>query len=180
MLASSKRMRRLIDDLLTYARVTTRAKAFEPTVLDEVLDGALSDLEVRIEQAQGRIERSPLGTIDADALQMHQLFQNLVANALKFHREGVPPVVRIDARLEGDWCVITVADNGIGFDEKYLEKIFTIFQRLHGKQEYEGTGVGLAVCRRIVARHGGSISARSQVGQGATFTIRLPVRQIAE
>jgi light-regulated signal transduction histidine kinase (bacteriophytochrome) len=173
-------MRRLIDDLLTYARVTTRARAFTATRLDDVLDGVLSDLEVRIEQVGGRIERNPLCTIDADSLQMQQLFQNLVANALKFHRPGVAPIVRIGSKLEGDRCVITVADNGIGFDEKYLDKIFTIFQRLHGKQEYEGTGVGLAVCRRIVDRHGGTIHAHSRVGQGAGFTVTLPAHHGSE
>jgi PAS domain S-box-containing protein len=176
MMSSAKRMRRLIEDLLTYARVTTQAKPFQPTSLDEVLDGVLSDLEVRIEQVQGRIERTPLGTIDADAFQMQQLLLNLIANALKFHRPGKPPIVKIGARTEGGRLLLTVADQGIGFDEKYLEKIFTIFQRLHGKHEYEGTGVGLAVCRRIVDRHGGTISARSRPDHGAEFTVSLPVK----
>ncbi len=176
MLSSARRMRKLIDDLLTYARVTTQARPFEPTNLNEVLSDVLSDLEIRIEQTKGKIEKETLPTLDADASQLRQLFQNLITNALKFLKPNTPPVVRISAKREGYSVVISISDNGIGFDEKYLEKIFTIFQRLHGKQEYEGTGVGLAVCRRIVERHGGSITAKSVVGEGAQFLVTLPTR----
>jgi signal transduction histidine kinase len=110
---------------------------------------------------------------------MRQLLQNLIGNALKFHAPGVAPVVRVQGRLiEGarPMCELVVADNGIGFDEKYLDRIFAVFQRLHGRQEYEGTGIGLAVCRRIAERHGGSITARSKPGEGAKFIVTLPVR----
>jgi PAS domain S-box-containing protein len=174
MLTSAKRMRRLIEDLLTYSRVTTKAKPFEATNLNEVLKEVLSDLEIRIEQTGADIQVAKLPLIDADALQMRQLFQNLLGNAMKFHRPGVKPEIRVDAKVEGGSCTFSVADNGIGFEEKYLDRIFTIFQRLHGRQEYEGTGVGLAVCRRIAERHGGSITAKSTLGEGATFLVTLP------
>jgi len=176
MLASAKRMRKLIDDLLTYSRVTTQAKPFEKVDLNSLLTDVLSDLEVRIEQVGGRVDRSSLPVIAADSSQMRQLLQNLISNALKFSRPGVPPIVTVTAKLENNNCVLSVSDNGIGFDEKYLDRIFAIFQRLHGKQEYEGTGVGLAVCRRIVDRHGGFITAKSTQGEGATFLVSLPIK----
>ncbi len=177
MLVSAGRMRRLIDDLLTYSRVTTQAKPFVPTDLNQVIADVISDLELRVEQTGARVEKGELPVIDADAVQLRQVFQNLVANAIKFHRPGLPPQVLISATLEGRNVVVSVADNGIGFEEKYLDRIFTIFQRLHGKHQYEGTGVGLAVCRRIVERHGGSITARSKPGEGTTFLVSLPRRQ---
>lgn len=180
MTSSASRMRRLIEDLLTFSRVTTRARPFQPTDLAQVAREVVSDLEVRIERAAGRVDIGALPVIDADAVQMRQLFQNLVANALKFHKEGEAPLVRISAGIEGNACTIAVEDNGIGFDEKYLDRIFTIFQRLHGRQAYEGTGVGLAVCRRIAERHSGRITARSAPGQGARFLVTLPVRQKPE
>jgi signal transduction histidine kinase len=130
-----------------------------------------------------------LPTIDADPTQMRQLFQNLIANAVKFHRPGVPPVVEVSAELESQPPAdpetdeptrvyrVKVRDNGIGFDEKYRERIFDVFQRLHGRDEYEGTGVGLAICRKIAERHGGTITAQSREGEGATFVAVLPIRQ---
>lgn len=176
MLSSARRMRKLIDDLLTYSRVTTKTSPFERTDLNVIIREVLSDLEVRIEQVKGVVERGVLPVLDADSSQMRQLFQNMIANALKFHRPGVTPVVKITSHVENGFCVISVSDNGIGFDEKYLDKIFTIFQRLHGKQEYEGTGVGLAVCRRIAERHGGNITACSKLGEGAQFIVKLPLK----
>lgn len=174
---SAERMQRLIDDLLMYSRIVTKAQPFKEVDLSEIAQGVLDDLEFRIEQSQGRIDVSELPRIEADPVQMRQLMQNLIANALKFHRQGVPPVVRLTS-VEGDKTVrIEVSDNGIGFSEKYLDRIFTIFQRLHGRMEYEGTGVGLAVCRRIVERHGGTITAKSSEGQGATFIVELPKKQ---
>jgi signal transduction histidine kinase len=129
-------------------------------------------------------------TLDADPLQMRQLLQNLIGNALKFHTPEEPPLVRVWCERAasvvddkesawGDLCRIHVADNGIGFDEKYLDRIFTVFQRLHGRHAYEGTGVGLAVCRRIAERHGGSITAKSEPGRGSTFVVTLPASQHA-
>jgi PAS domain S-box-containing protein len=180
MFDAAGRMQTLINDLLSYSRVTTKAQPFAAVDLDKILREVLSDLEVRIEQTHGRMEVSPLGTIDADALQMRQLFQNLIGNALKFHKEGESPVIRIQGRPPNDASLprleITIADNGIGFDQKYADRIFVIFQRLHGRSQYEGTGVGLAVCKKIVERHGGVITAESKPGEGATFTILLPVK----
>lgn len=186
MQSAAARMQTLINDLLTFSRVISASRPFVPVDLNAVIKGVLSDLEVRIEQTKAVVEVGPLPTVDADPLQMRQLFQNLIGNALKFQPPGNRPVVRIHSQLlqetnaQGEpreVCEIQVQDNGIGFDEKYLDKIFAVFQRLHGRNEYEGTGVGLAVCRRITDRHGGSITARSQPGQGATFIVRLPVRQ---
>ena len=177
MLSSAGRMRKLIDDLLTYSRVTSKGNPFQVVELSSLLKDVLSDLEVRIEQCGGKVEVDQLPALDADPSQMRQLFQNLIANGLKFHRPGVPPIISIKAKVYRDQCELSVTDNGIGFDEKYLDRIFTIFQRLHGRQEYEGTGVGLAVCRRIVERHGGTITAKSTLGEGANFLVKLPMKQ---
>jgi signal transduction histidine kinase len=184
MQAAARRMHTLINDLLTFSRVTSRAQPFVPVDLGVVAGEVLSDLEVRIQQAGARVETGDLPVIDADPLQMRQLLQNLIGNALKFHRPGDRPEVRISATVDGIDGVsgpaearITVADNGIGFDMKYLDRIFTPFQRLHGRAEYEGTGMGLAVCRRIVERHGGALTAESAPGQGARFLVRLPIHQ---
>ena len=187
------RMQTLIQDLLTLSHVTSRAQPFVEVDLGHILAGVLSDLEVRIEAEEANIEVGNLPTIDADPVQMRQLFQNLIGNALKFHKPGVPPEVNISARIlpahehqiagagPGDEiCQIVVADNGIGFEEQFVEQVFTLFQRLHSPQEYEGTGIGLAVCRKIAHRHGGSIVAKSGKGQGATFIVRLPVKQMTK
>ena len=176
-LSSAQRMRKLIDDLLTYSRVATRARNFEPTALDQIIQDTLSDLEIRIEQTQAKIETGQLPVVEADSSQMRQLFQNLISNALKFHKKGESPRVIIGATISDSQCVLSIQDSGIGFDEKYLDRIFTIFQRLHGRSEYDGTGVGLAVCRRIAERHGGHITARSNEGMGATFFVTLPLKQ---
>jgi light-regulated signal transduction histidine kinase (bacteriophytochrome) len=184
------RMQTLIQDLLQLSRVTSRAQPFQPCDLGLIVADVINDLEVRLEQSVGSVEVGELPTIDADPLQMRQLFQNLIANALKFHKPDVPPLVRIqseqltatDYSLPGarppDRIVrITVEDNGIGFDPKFADQIFIVFQRLHTKTEYDGTGIGLAVCRKITDRHGGSIVAQSAEGRGATFVITLPVKQ---
>lgn len=188
MLNAAGRMSTLINDLLTFSRVTTRAQPFRQVDLSEVARDVVSDLETRVEQTGGRVEVGPLPRIDADPTQVRQLLQNLIGNALKFHRPGVPPVVRVSAEVggperaepsdpDGAVCRIAVADNGIGFDEKYLDRIFAVFQRLHGRNAYEGTGIGLAVCRKIAERHHGSITARSSPDGGSTFIVTLPVRQ---
>ncbi len=181
--SSAHRMQVLINDLLTYSRVTSRAQPFQPLDLNDLIKDVLSDLEVRVEQSQGKVTLSPLPTIEADRTQMHQLFQNLLSNALKFVKPGTSPTVTLSSKimlqsLLGVAAIeITIADNGIGFDEKYLDRIFTIFQRLHGRHEYEGTGIGLAVCRKIVDRHSGIISAISTNGEGAKFIVTLPLQQ---
>jgi light-regulated signal transduction histidine kinase (bacteriophytochrome) len=189
---ASGRMQTLINDLLTYARVATKARPFVPTDLVSITREVVSDLEARIEQVNGRVDVGELPSVDADPLQVRQLMQNLIGNSLKYRRPDVAPVVNVyghhlgeppvksTREASGPYCQILVEDNGIGFDEIYSEKIFTIFQRLHGRTEYEGTGVGLAVCRKIVERHGGTITARSTPGKGSTFTVTLPVRQPEE
>ncbi|MDX6501564.1 MAG: hypothetical protein QOG23_4824 [Blastocatellia bacterium] len=190
---AATRMQSLITDLMAFSRVEIKGQAFVPTDLSVIAREVSADLETRIEQAGGRVEIGDLPIIDADPMQMRQLLQNLIGNSLKYYRAGVPPVVRIysqkpDARrLQSldespgrQFCEILVVDNGIGFDEKYLDRIFTVFQRLHKKGEYEGTGVGLAICRKIVDRHSGAITARSNPGQGATFVVTLPVIQPKE
>jgi signal transduction histidine kinase len=180
--AAAGRMQTLINDLLSFSRVTTKAQPFIPVDLGAVAREVLSDLEARVEQTGGRVELGDLPTIDADPLQMRQLLQNLIANGLKFRKPDVPPVVTVTAEVAaaGGGCELRVADNGIGFDEKYLDRIFNVFQRLHGRDEYEGTGIGLAVCRKIAERHGGSITARSRPGEGATFVVTLPASHAAE
>jgi light-regulated signal transduction histidine kinase (bacteriophytochrome) len=186
---AASRMRSLIDDLLTFSRVSSKAQPFVPTDLGQVAREVLQDLEVRIQHSGGQVEVDNLPTIDADPLQVRQLLQNLIGNGLKFHRQEEPPAIRVRARLIVDprkyagngapapLCELSVEDNGIGFDMKYAERLFHVFQRLHGRGEYEGTGMGLAICRRIAERHGGSIAARATPGRGATFTVILPVKQ---
>ena len=189
MQSAAKRMQTLINDLLTYSRVTTQAKPFAELDLGQITLEVLSDLEPRIRQTEGVVEIGELPRLEADPTQMRQLLQNLIVNALKYHPEGEPPRVSVAGRiLAGDdgvaattdrvpWCEIAVRDNGIGFDEKYLDRIFVPFQRLHGRGEYDGSGMGLAVCQRIVTRHGGEITARSRPGHGSTFLVTLPQRQ---
>ena len=179
---AAERMQVLIEDLLTLSRITTRAKPFVEVNLTQVTQEVLSDLEIRIAQTKARIEVGELPTIKADPLQMRQLLQNMIGNALKFHRKQEPPLVKIysetftNEQLGSDYCQIIVKDNGIGFDEKYLDRIFNVFQRLHGRTEYEGTGMGLAICRKIVERHQGTITAKSEPGKGASFIITLKIK----
>lgn len=183
MRSAGERMQKLIQDLLTFSRVSTKAQPFVAVNLDEVTREVLSDLEVSIEQAGAAVEIVDLPMLQADPLQMRQLIQNLVGNALKFRKSGVAAKLKIygshtkSAGRREDMWEISVKDNGIGFDEKYLDRIFTVFQRLHGRAEYEGSGVGLAVCRKIAERHNGTITARSTPGEGATFTVTLPLKQ---
>jgi signal transduction histidine kinase len=194
------RMQTLIDDLLMFSRVTTRGEAFVPTDLRVIVDEVLSDLEVAIETAGASIEIGPLPHIEADPSQLRQIMQNLIGNALKFKNRDTPTMITIEGRLASfersddlnrtfevptRWWDIQVKDNGIGFEQKYAEKIFTVFQRLHGRSDYEGSGIGLSVCRRIAERHRGLIHATSEFGKGSTFTLTLPeshglsTRQIA-
>ena len=191
------RMQSLINDLLTFSRVASKARSFQAVDIKEITKAVVSDLEVRIEQTRGKVEIGDLPTIDVDPVQMRQLLQNLIGNALKFHRPNKNPVVKVraeivaqtggtflvnekDGKTIGDgssFCKIIVQDNGIGFEEKYLNKIFTVFQRLHGRTDYDGSGIGLAVCRKIAERHGGIISAISNPSVGSTFFVTLPVNQ---
>ena len=184
---AAARMQSLIDGLLALRRVTTKGQKFEKVDLARVAAEVVSDLEVQIKHVNGRVDVDKLPVVQADPLQMHQLFQNLIANGLKFHRADESPVVKVSGRyvpgredrkpgrLANQQCRILVEDNGIGFDEKYGTRIFGIFQRLHPRDVYEGTGIGLAICRRIVQQHGGTITAHSVPGKGSTFEILLPV-----
>ncbi|MEO0687027.1 MAG: ATP-binding protein, partial [Cyanobacteria bacterium J06649_11] len=176
---AAERMQVLIEDLLTLSRITTRAQPFVEVNLSQVTQEVLSDLEIRIAQTRAHIEVGELPTIKADPLQMRQLLQNLISNALKFSGDKEPPFVKIysqkitNQQFKSEYCQIIIEDNGIGFDEKYLDRIFNVFQRLHGRTEYEGTGMGLAICRKIVERHQGSITAKSEPGKGASFIVTI-------
>jgi signal transduction histidine kinase len=194
MFNAAAKMQILIRDLMMFSRVETKGQSFAKTDLGVIARKVSADLETRIEQTGGRVEIDELPTIDADPMQMRQLLQSLIVNALSYYRAGVPPVVLVYSQkleeeptesmgefsLAREFCQILVADNGIGFDEKYLDRIFTVFQRLHNEGEYEGTGVGLAICRKIVDHHGGTITARSSLGHGSTFLVTLPVIQPKE
>ncbi|MGI5308296.1 sensor histidine kinase [Rheinheimera sp. WS51] len=181
---AASRMSTLITDLLEFSRVGTRGRDFAETDLNTVLNYVLDDLEIAIKESAAKIDISPLPTIQADSSQLQQLFLNLLSNAIKFRRSDKTAHIVIKAQaynaseaqlaLCDNWYQITVSDNGIGFSQEYAEKIFTPFQRLHGRTEYKGTGIGLAVCRRIAERHRGEIAAVSELGQGASFSIILP------
>ena len=189
------RMQELINGLLNLSRVTTKTADFVPVDLGKIAREVVSDLEVKIEQSGALVEIGNMPTIQADPMQLRQLLQNLIGNALKFQEKGTIPSVKVEARytvnrterataaqnpgsdISKEMCRITVEDNGIGFDEKYLDRIFKVFQRLHPRDIHEGTGVGLAICRKIVERHNGTITAQSEPDQGAKFIVTLPVRQ---
>ena len=183
MRSAANRMQLLIQDLLMFSRVSTQAQPFVSVDLNKITTEVLSDLEVKIEETGATVEIGDLPVLDADPMQMRQLIQNLVGNALKFRQADTAPIISLSSKpLKvsngfGKCCEITVKDNGIGFDEKYTDKIFAVFQRLHGRTEYEGSGVGLSICRKIVERHNGNIKAKSQPGEGATFILTLPLKQ---
>lgn len=174
---ASERMRGLIQDLLSFSRISSKGNPFVAVDLNETVAGVVADLEVRIAQSGGRVDTGSLPTIDADPLQMRQLLQNLIGNALKFAKPTTPPVVKVQALVRGDSVQLSVEDDGIGFDAQYAAKVFEVFQRLHGRGEYEGTGMGLAIVRKIAERHGGTAKAFSEAGKGATFVVTLPLKQ---
>jgi chemotaxis family two-component system sensor kinase Cph1 len=174
---AAARMQALIDGLLNYSRVATKAKPFTQVDLMVPAREALSHLELRIEATAATVELSELPVIEADPSQMTQLFQNLIHNAVKFRRPEEPPKIRIFSRTQAGWCEIYVEDNGVGFDGRHSERIFTPFERLHGRGKYEGIGMGLAICRKIAERHGGRVTARSIRGKGSTFIVTLPMIQ---
>ena len=178
---SALRMKGLIDDLLQFSRVTMHSETFQEINLNEVILEVLSDLEVQIERTEGRVEVDTLPKIEGGVFQMRQLFQNLISNGLKYHSDEVAPVIKIKyAGFDNDLEEIHIEDNGKGFDEKHLDRIFRPFERLHGHSEYGGTGMGLAICYKIVAHHKGHITAKSQPNQGATFIVKLPSKQRKE
>jgi signal transduction histidine kinase len=178
MMNAAARMRSLIIDLLSYSQVSTSAESLARVDLGEITRGVVGDLETAIADAGGRVDVGELPVIEADGLQMRRLMQNLLGNALKFRRKDEPPLVRISASARAhDMWTILVNDNGIGFKEEHRDRIFRMFERLHTREQYEGSGVGLAICRRIVERHGGTIAATSTTDQGTTFTVTLPATQ---
>jgi len=206
MRGAAGRMEQMVDDLLALSRVTTEGQPFKPVDLSQVAEEVLSDLELQIRRTGGKVILSGLPVVEADPFQMRQLLQNLIGNALKYHRTGVPPVVKVYSLGTGDQgsgtsdqglvtrnessvlvsqslvpdhqslVTILVEDNGIGFDQSQVERIFQPFQRLVGKSQYEGNGIGLAIVHKIVERHNGKITAHSRRGQGSTFNVSLPVR----
>jgi PAS domain S-box-containing protein len=195
---AARRMQTLLEDLLTYSRITTRANPFVTVDLNELVREVTEEMEEQIEKCQARLEVDRLAKIEADPVQMRQVLQQLLSNAFKFRRKDIPPHVKISSRIvtgpkaeslerfpvsnfnltpRNPHCLLSIEDNGIGFDEKYVDRIFVVFQRLHGRGAYEGTGVGLAICRKIVLRHNGEITATSQPNRGSTFLLLLPVKQ---
>jgi light-regulated signal transduction histidine kinase (bacteriophytochrome) len=168
-------MQTLIQDLLTYSRVGTRGASFEPTECQAVLEQVLMNLEVAIAESDADISSGALPSLSADASQLAQLLQNLIGNAIKFRGDS-PPRIRVEASQRTDDWLFSVQDNGIGIDPRYSDRIFQVFQRLHGIGQYPGTGIGLAVCKKIVERHQGNIWVESQPDDGATFFFTIPVR----
>jgi len=185
MQSAATRMSRLIEDLLTFSRIASHAKEFEQVSLKDILHEVLEDLDIVIEAKNAIIEIDPLPTIEADPTQMRQLLQNLIGNAIKFVPEDRQPIIKIQTHIfipddhlnQTSWFEMHIIDNGIGFEEQFIDRIFTPFQRLHGKSEYPGTGIGLSICRRIVEHHHGTIKAQSSLNSGATFIVRLPLQQ---
>jgi PAS domain S-box-containing protein len=192
MLTAANRSQTLINDLLSLSRISTQGQPFVRVDMTKVAEEVVADLEERIAQAGGRVVVGELPMLEADPAQMRQLLQNLIVNGLKFHRPEQKPHIKVFSRIfetkrrsaiagkPNDLCQILVKDDGIGFDEKYLDRIFQPFQRLNSSQDYEGTGIGLSICRRIAERHGGEISAKSQPGHGATFIVTLKLHHTHE
>ncbi len=190
MVAAANNMRLLIDNLLDFSRVARVSDGFQLIKLDDILQKALADVEVAMEETRAKVIADPLPLIEAHPANMKQLFLNIISNAIKFRQPCVPPVINIQCGVVSDqeadvlgarglkkYYRIRVSDNGIGFEQEYAEKIFQIFQRLHGKAEYPGSGIGLAICKKIVDYHNGIIYARSELGKGVTITIILPEKQ---
>jgi PAS domain S-box-containing protein len=171
--AGAERMQRLINDLLTYSRVDTRGKSFEPIDSEAVFNQAVANLRVAIKEGEAVITHDPLPPLIADDLQIVQLFQNLLGNAIKFHGKE-PPRIHVSAKQEGNEWVFSFRDNGIGIAPEYFDRIFVIFQRLHGREEYPGTGTGLTICKKIVECHGGRIWVESEPSKGSTFYFTIP------
>ena len=179
MRSAASRMSTLIQDLLAFSRVSTKPQDVKQVDLNVIVKDVVSDLEASILEKKGTVTIAKLPAVWADATHMRQLFQNLIGNALKFHQPDTSPVVSVTVQplaKTDKYYEIHVKDNGIGFDEKYLDRIFSVFQRLHGKDAYDGTGIGLAVCRKITERYGGKIDAKSTPGSGSTFIIKLPIK----
>ncbi|HZD42421.1 MAG TPA: ATP-binding protein, partial [Methanomicrobiales archaeon] len=169
-----KRMQTLIEDLLQFSRVATKGKELVRTDSEDVVEKSLENLKGSIEESRAVITQDPLPLVMADPIQLQQVFQNLISNAIKFRKEDLPPRIHIGARRLDGMVEFSVQDNGIGIEAEYFDKIFVIFQRLHGPEEYPGTGIGLAVVKRIIERHGGEIWVESEPGKGSTFHFTIP------
>jgi light-regulated signal transduction histidine kinase (bacteriophytochrome) len=165
-------MQRLIQDLLAFSRVGTKGKDLQDTSSEEALGQALRNLRSAIQESGAQVTHDPMPAVLADEMQLTQLFQNLVGNAIKYQNPGVPRIHIAAARGEGKW-IFSIKDNGLGIDPQYFEKIFGMFQRLHKREEFAGTGIGLAICKKIIERHGSSITVESTLGQGSTFSFAL-------
>lgn len=173
--SGTHRMQTLINDLLSFSRINTQGKDFERIDTKDILNKIIDMYSTKLEASKGTIKIHNLPVIYADDTQIFALFQNLIGNALKFTRNGVPPEIEIYAEKKDKFWFFHITDNGIGIDMQYQDRIFIIFQRLHTKEAYEGTGIGLSLCQQIVKRHGGEISFKSELGKGTTFTFSLPV-----
>jgi light-regulated signal transduction histidine kinase (bacteriophytochrome) len=169
-------MQELIKDLLEYSQVGNRGKEFKPTDCSLILNKAISNLKVSIEESRAVVTHDTLPMVMADAIQLSSLFQNLIGNAIKFHGSEAP-MVHISTERKGDEWLFSVRDNGIGIDPKFADRIFAVFQRMHSSDEYPGTGIGLAICKKIIEHHGGRIWVESEPGKGATFYFTIPERQ---
>jgi light-regulated signal transduction histidine kinase (bacteriophytochrome) len=169
------RMQRLINDLLAYSRVGTRGRDFEPTDCQTVIERVLENLQIAVKESGAEVTYDPLPKLMADTLQLQQLFQNLISNAIKFREKEVPRIHIAAERNQNEW-LFSVSDNGIGMAPESSERIFKVFQRLHTRKEYPGTGIGLAICKKIVERHGGRIWVESELGKGSTFYFTIPER----
>jgi light-regulated signal transduction histidine kinase (bacteriophytochrome) len=169
-------MKQLIEDLLAYSRVGTKSRDFKPIELERALSRALANLKAAIDESGAAVTHDPLPTLPADAAQLAQVFQNLIGNALKF-RSQFAPKVHVAVHDRGEACEIAVRDNGIGIEPQYFERIFMVFQRLHNKGEYPGTGIGLAIVKKVVERHGGTVRVESTLGEGSAFSFTLPKHQ---
>jgi len=171
----ARRMQELINDLLTYSRVGTRPLALDAVDSNQLVDQVVSDLAAAIQDSTGSVICDDLPVVRGDPTQLRQLFQNMIANGMKFHRPDEPPRVHVSATPEHGMWAFSVSDNGIGIEPQYQERIFALFQRLHTRADYPGTGIGLAICKKIVERHGGHIHVASTPGRGTTFRFTLPV-----
>lgn len=185
-ISSAHRMKTMIADVLSYSRLSTHVTVFEPTNLGDIVQEVIEDYEILIQEKKARIFVGKLPTIEVNRGQIRQVFQNLISNAIKFSKPDSTPVIHIDGQIgengqvtsdSSAHCIITVKDNGIGFDEVYRDKIFSLFERLNTKDKYEGSGIGLAISKKIIDKHNGSITAVSQIGEGSQFTITLPLRK---
>ena len=187
-ISSSQRMSRLINDLLNYSRLSGEG-LYTATDINVILNELMSDLEILIAEKNATVQIDRFPEMEVIPGQIRQLFQNILSNALKFSKKDVAPVVNIsvsrterqelygDEAADGEYCRVSITDNGIGFNEIYKEKIFTMFQRLHSKEAFEGTGIGLAIVKKIIEKHNGIITVTSKEGEGTTFTMVLPIRQ---